>query len=59
MAKNTHPLESAFLRLDDSFKRFFNQIDNSFKGIEKIPEVSQPKKRVKKTFYSNNPFGKI
>tara|TARA_X000001382_G_C3058356_1_gene143471 strand:+ start:409 stop:588 length:180 start_codon:yes stop_codon:yes gene_type:complete len=59
MAKRSHPLEMAFLSFDDSAKRYLKQVENSFKGMEEIPQVKQPKKRTKKNVYALTPFGKV
>ncbi len=62
MSKRSHPLEMAFLGFDDLTKRYLKQVENSFKGMEAIPEVKQPKKRTKKTIYGytpQTPFGGI
>jgi len=59
MAKRSHPLEMAFLGFDDSTKRYLKQVENSFKGMEEIPQVKQPKKRTKRNVYALTPFGKI
>jgi hypothetical protein len=45
MAKSTHPLEMAFSKFDDTAERHLRQVENSFKSIDKIPDVKQPKKR--------------
>jgi|TARA_R100000234_G_C4995547_1_gene177703 hypothetical protein len=61
MAKNTHPLELAFMKFDETTQRMLKQVSQSFGNLEKIPEVKQPQTRKKKqTIYSNNmpnPFG--
>ena len=61
MAKTTHPLELAFTRFDDTTKRYFKQVQNSFGSIESIPDVQQPKKRTKNSIYTSRietPFGR-
>tara|TARA_R100001163_G_C4922902_1_gene102312 strand:- start:174 stop:362 length:189 start_codon:yes stop_codon:yes gene_type:complete len=60
MAKNTHPLELAFIKFDETTERMLKQVSQSFGNLEKIPEVKQPQKRkkVRPTFYdTNTPFG--
>jgi hypothetical protein len=59
MAKRSHPLEMAFLGFDDLTKRYLKQVETSFKGMEAIPEVKQPKKRTKRNVYALTPFGKV
>ena len=59
MAKATHPLELAFTKFDDTTKLFLQQVENSFKGVDKIPEVKQPKKQNRKTIYGESPFRKV
>tara|TARA_Y100001951_G_C11232945_1_gene235728 strand:- start:39 stop:218 length:180 start_codon:yes stop_codon:yes gene_type:complete len=59
MANQTHPLELAFTKLDDTAKRYLRQVEGSFKGLNQIPEVKQPKKRVRKNVYALTPFEKI
>ena len=59
MAKATHPLELAFTKFDDTTKLFLQQVQSSFKGVEKIPEVRQPKKQNRKTIYGTTPFVKV
>ena len=61
MAKNTHPLELAFMKFDDTTKRYLKQVSSRFQNIDGIPEVQQPKKRSKKSIYNyglNTPFGR-
>tara|TARA_Y100000592_G_scaffold83689_1_gene133746 strand:- start:323 stop:502 length:180 start_codon:yes stop_codon:yes gene_type:complete len=58
MAKSTHPLEMAFSKFDDTAERYLRQVEGSFKGLNQIPEVKQPKKRVRKNIYALTPFEK-
>jgi len=48
MAKSTHPLEMAFSKFDDTAERYLRQVENSFKSIDKIPDVKEPKKKKRK-----------
>ena len=61
MAKSTHPLELAFMKFDDTTKRYLKQVSNSFQNIDSIPDVQQPKKRTKNSIYTSRietPFGR-
>ena len=61
MAKSTHPLELAFMKFDDTTKRYLQQVSSSFQNVGSIPDVQQPKKRTQKSVYNyglNTPFGR-
>ena len=61
MAKKTEYVNLAFTKFDDTTKRFFTQLQNSFGSMESIPDVEQPKKRTKNPIYTSRletPFGR-
>ena len=53
MAKRQHPLEMAIQRFDDTVKMYFNQINQSFKGLD---EFNPPKQKARKIAAIETPF---
>ena len=57
MAKSNHPIEMAFTSFDETVKRHFTQVENSFKNIKKIPDVKTG--RAKRRSIFKTPFERI